>query len=338
MIVTRTPFRISFAGGGSDFPAYYQEEPGMVLSAAIDKYVYLTVKKAFGDVYRVSYSRTELCDRLEQIEHPIVRECLKIIPAPVGLEIVSVADLPARTGMGSSSSFTVGLVGALHAMSGRITGAEALARTACEVEIDILHEPIGKQDQFIAAYGGLQFIQFMPNGEVFVDPVICSREVRLELNRRLVLFYTGATREAKLVLAKQNQRTSQNRESLRELCRIAREMRDVLTIGKDLNSFGRLLHEAWTLKKGLESSISTPSIDEAYAKGIAAGAIGGKLLGAGGGGFLLFFCEPHLQGRLRAELNSLVEVPFGFEPQGCKIIYIGDEHWGGRAYSSIGME
>ena len=337
MIVTRTPFRISFAGGGSDLPSFYEGEPGMVLSAAIDKYVYLTVKKAFGDGYRISYSRTELCDTVEQIEHPIVREALRQIQGPKGLEIVSIADFPSRTGMGSSSSFTVGLVGALRAMNGRITEAEQLARLACQIEIDLLHEPIGKQDQYIAAYGGLQFIQFAPDGEVYVDPVICSRTTRVELNRRLMLFYTGGTRDAKSVLAKQNSRTPQNRESLRELCRIARRMRDVLTLGNDLNAFGGLLHEAWTLKKTLEPSITTSNIDEAYLRGIEAGALGGKLLGAGGGGFLLFFCEPHLQERLRAELSDLVQVPFEFEPQGCKVIYIGDEHWGSRAFSSTAM-
>jgi D-glycero-alpha-D-manno-heptose-7-phosphate kinase len=327
MIVTRTPFRISFAGGGSDLPAYYREEPGMVLSAAINRYVYLTVKKGFADNYRVSYSRTELPGAIDDIEHPIVRECLKAVPAPVGLEIVSIADLPAQTGMGSSSSFTVGLLGALHALNGRLVSAEQLASLACEIEIERLGEPIGKQDQYIAAYGGLQFIQFMPNGRVFVDPVICAQHTRSELNRRLLLFYTGATREAKSVLQKQNSRTAANRSNLRDLCRIAGFMREVIVSGKDLNAFGRLLHDAWMLKKSLETSISTPLIDEAYQAATAAGALGGKVLGAGGGGFLLFFCEPHLQNRLRAALAHLKEVPFAFEPQGCKVIYVGDEHW-----------
>ena len=328
MIITRTPFRISFAGGGSDFPSFYAEEPGMVLSAAIDKYMYLTVKKAFGATYRVSYSRTELRERIEDIEHPIVRECLKTVPSPAGLEIVSIADLPASTGMGSSSSFTVGLLGALNAMAGRVVGAGGLAAAACDIEINRLFEPIGKQDQYIAAYGGLQFIQFMPNGDVFVDPVICSQEIRAELSRRLLLFYTGATRDAKTVLTRQTTRTTVNRPNLRELCRIARDMRDILTTGKDLNVFGRLLHEAWMLKRGLESTISNPAIDAWHSKAMEAGALGGKLLGAGGGGFLLFFCEPHLQGPLKSALSDLYSVPFDFEPQGCKVIYVSDEHWG----------
>ncbi len=334
MIVTRTPFRISFGGGGSDLPAFYREEPGMVLTAAIDKYVYLTVKKAFGEGYRISYSRTELRGRIEEIEHPIVRECLKLVPAPQGLEIVSIADLPASTGMGSSGSFTVGLLGALNAMSGRVVSAAHLAGNACDIEINRLGEPVGKQDQYIAAYGGLQFIQFLPDGSVSVDPVICPMEVRAELSRRLLLFYTGATRVASSVLHRQNERTEVNRGNLRELCRVAREMRDVLVAGRDLNVFGHLLNEAWQLKKGLESTISNPSIDGWYGTALEAGALGGKLLGAGGGGFLLFFCEPHFQGRLKSALAELRHVPFGFEPQGSKVIYVGDEYWANPASSS----
>src|SRR5262245_19583285 len=176
MIVTRTPFRISFAGGGSDLPAYYSQEPGAVLSAAINKYIYLTVKRSFGGKFRVSYSKTEICDSIEELEHPIVRECLKTVGMKTGLEIASIADIPAETGMGSSSSFAVGLLTALHAYTGRFVFQEQLARQACEIEIDRLGEPIGKQDQYIAAYGGLQFLRFMPDGSVFADPVICTPE------------------------------------------------------------------------------------------------------------------------------------------------------------------
>lgn len=329
MIITRTPFRISFSGGGSDVPAFFREEPGMVLSVAIDKYMFLIVKKAFDSGYRVSYSKTELQARGEDIEHPIVRECLKEVPLPSGLEIVSIADLPARTGMGSSSSFTVGLLGALHALAGRPSGAELLARTACDIEICRLGEPIGKQDQYIAAYGGLEFIQFLPSGDVLVEPVVCSSEVRTELGRRLMLFYTGATREARTVLTSQNARCHLNRGGLRELCAIARRMRDVLIGGKDLNEFGRLLHEAWLLKRGFDEAVSSSAIDEWYERAIDAGALGGKLLGAGGGGFLLFFGEPHLHGRIKRALG-LRQVPFSFEPQGFRVIYVGDEHWANR--------
>jgi D-glycero-alpha-D-manno-heptose-7-phosphate kinase len=281
MIITRTPFRVSFAGGGSDLQSFYAEEPGMVLSSAISRFMYLTVKESFGNTFRVSYSRTELCDRAGEIEHPIVRECLKALRMERGLEIVSIADLPAQSGMGSSSSFTVGLLSALYALRGQNVDAGRLARLACEIEINRLGEPIGKQDQYIAAYGGIQFIQFQPDGRVYVDPVICSAETRRELNRRLLLFYTGNRRAARSVLASQNAHAGANREGLRRLCGIARAMRDVLTEGRDLNAFGHLLNEAWEVKKGLESSISTPAIDELYERGVRAGALGGKLLGAG---------------------------------------------------------
>ena len=327
MIVTRTPFRVSFAGGGSDLRSFYMEEPGMVLSSAISKYMYLVVKERFGNTFRVSYSQTELCDRAKEIEHPIVRECLAALGIERGLEIVSIADLPAESGMGSSSSFTVGLLSALYALRGQNADAGRLARLACEIEINRLGEPIGKQDQYIAAYGGIQFIQFMPDGNVFVDPVICSAETRRELHRRLLLFYTGHTRSARTVLARQNARARANRDSLRRLCGVARSMRDVLTEGHDLSAFGHLLHEAWEIKKGLEASITNSAVDELYERGMRAGALGGKLLGAGSGGFLLFFCEPARQAAFRRALAEAEEIPFAFEPQGSKIIYVGEDQW-----------
>jgi len=327
MIMTRTPFRISFAGGGSDLASFYQEEPGMVLSAAIAKYMYLIVKESFGNTFRVSYSQTELRDRAEAIQHPIVRECLAALKIARGLEIVSVADMPAQTGMGSSSSFTVGLLAALHALRGRHADAGTLARLACHIEINQLGEPIGKQDQYIAAYGGLQFIQFLPDGSVYVDPVICSTDTKRDLSRRLLLFFTGCTREARAVLSRQNAKAVANRAALRRLCAVARSMREVLIQGGDLRGFGVLLHEAWEVKKKLESTISNPDIDELYERGMRAGALGGKLLGAGGGGFLLFFCEPNKQAALRRAMEKVVEVPFGFEPQGSKIVYVGEDQW-----------
>ena len=327
MIITRTPFRVSFAGGGSDLAAFYEHEPGMVLSAAINKYMYLTVKPRFGNTFRVSYSRTELRDQVDYIEHPIVRECLTQLDVHRGLEIVSIADLPAKSGMGSSSSFTVGLLNALHALKGHFTTADQLAREACAIEIDQLKEPIGKQDQYIAAYGGLQFIQFFPDGSVFVDPVICSSDTKRELSRRLVLFFTGETRDASSVLEKQRSNTNGRLGALRRLCGLARQMREVLTAGKDLNVFGHLLHEAWETKKSLECSISNPRIDCAYQRAREAGALGGKLLGAGSGGFLLFYCEPHRHEQLKRVLEGLEEVPFCFDPQGTKVIYVGEDHW-----------
>ena len=327
MIITRTPFRISFAGGGSDLEDYYHREPGVVLSTAINKYIYLTVKERFGNTFRVSYSQTELCDSVDQIQHPIVRESLKRLSVERGLEIVSVADLPAQAGMGSSSSFTVGLLHALHALAGHVVTPARLAEQACEVEIERLKEPIGKQDQYIAAYGGMQMVRFMPNGDVTVDPVICPRGTRQELNRRLVLFFTGRTRNAREVLAKQRATIDSQRETLRRMCRIAEQLREVLTVGMNLNDFGQLLHQAWEAKRSLESSISNQAIDDFYERGIKAGALGGKLLGAGSGGFLLFYCEPHLQARLRRALSGLVEVPFSFEPEGSKVIFVGIDQY-----------
>ena len=325
MIISRTPFRISFAGGGSDLASYYSDEPGMVLSTAIDKHMYIAVKEHFDRTFRISYSRTEIVNSVDQIEHRIVREVLGQLNFREGLEIVSMGDLPARTGLGSSSSFTVGLLHALYALQSRVVSAERLASEACRIEIDQLHEPIGKQDQYIAAYGGLQFIQFNPDGSVFIDPVVCKRETRRELNRRLLAFFTGDTRDTRDILSKQRANTPDKKPMLRKMCSIARDLRDVLTIGRDLNAFGNLLHQAWEAKRSLEQSISNPKIDEFYDRGLRAGAIGGKLLGAGGGGFLLFFCEPHKQDGLRAELAELRELKFSFDPEGTKIVHIGSD-------------
>ena len=325
MIITRTPFRISFAGGGSDLEAFHSHEPGVVLTTAIDKHMYIAVKDHFDLNFRISYSKTEFADSVEKIEHRIVKACLQAVDVKRGVEIVSMADLPARTGLGSSSSFTVGLLHALYAMQGKVVSPDRLAREACCIEIEKLNEPIGKQDQYIAAHGGLQFIQFNPDGTVFVTPVACTAETRAELNRRLLMFYTGITRDASEVLVKQKAASSEKHLVLRRMCGIARELREVLTDGHDLNVFGRLLHENWEAKKSLESSISNPQIDEYYERGIQAGALGGKLLGAGAGGFLLFFCEPHQQKRLREELSDLRELTFSLEPEGSKIVYIGGD-------------
>ncbi len=327
MIITRTPFRISFAGGGTDLAAFYEREPGAVLSTAIDKYMYITVNERFGNSFRISYSRTELAEKRDDIEHPIVRASFEMLNVNTGIELVSIADLPAQGGMGSSSSFTVGILHALHALQGHVVTAQRLAEQACEIEIGRLGEPIGKQDQYIAAFGGLQLIQFMPDGKVFVDPVICRAETMHELNRRLMLFFIGGARNARDVLSKQRANTDEKMPALRRLRELAFELRDILTLGRDLNAFGHGLHQAWEAKKCLETSIHNTAIDDYYARALEAGALGGKLLGAGGGGFLLFFCEPHLQERVRRALTPLPEIRFQFEPQGSKIIYVGTDRW-----------
>ncbi len=323
MIITRTPFRISFAGGGSDLRASYARQPGAVLCTAIDKYMYLAVKEHFGRSFRVSYSRTEYSETIDGIQHPIVRECLKLVGVERPLEIVSMADLPAQAGMGSSSSFTVGLLHALYAFRDEVVTPNVLAEEACHIEIERLGEPIGKQDQYIAAYGGLQFIQFHQDGRVQVEPVACSKEVYRELDRRLLVFFTGITRSAREVLARQQRHTAEKLGVLAELCEIARRMRDVLVQGKDLGEFGRLLDESWQRKKSLEASISNDAVDAIYRRGREAGALGGKLLGAGAGGFLLFYCEPEAQPRLRETLGELTEVPFSFCPHGTRIVHHG---------------
>lgn len=323
MIITRTPFRISFAGGGSDLASVYALQPGAVLCTAIDKFMYIAVKEHFGRSFRVSYSKTEYSETVEGIQHPIVRECLRSVGAASPLEIVSMADLPAQSGMGSSSSFTVGLLHALYAHRGEVVPPNVLAEEACRIEIERLGEPIGKQDQYIAAYGGLQFIRFRSDGGVQVEPVVCSKEAYRELDRRLLIFFTGITRNARDVLARQNRNTPRNLPLLAELCEVAERMRDLLTAGRDLAGFGGLLAEAWRRKKALESSISNDAVDSIYEKGCRAGALGGKLLGAGGGGFLLFYCEPERQPRLREALSDLTEVPFSLCPHGTRIVHHG---------------
>ncbi len=327
MVITRTPFRVSFAGGGSDLEAFYSHRPGMVLSSTINKYMYMTVKERFGGTFRISYSQTEIAERIEEIRHPIVRECLSFMGVQEGLEIVSIADLPAGSGMGSSSCFTAALLLALHAMRGDLAAPRQLAEETCYIEIDRLGEPIGKQDQYIAAYGGLRGIEFQSDGDVFVAPVICSQATRVELNHRLMLFFTNRTRDARSVLRAQQENTADRLEQIAEMCRIAQEMKAVLQSGRNLNEFGKLLDHAWRLKKTLSTRISNSDIDDYYDRAMKAGAIGGKLLGAGSGGFLLFYCEPHRRAEVRRALADLPEVPFALEPEGSKVIYVENSGW-----------
>lgn len=330
MIISRTPFRISFLGGGTDLPDFYQEEEGAVLTTAIDKYIYITVNDRFDESYRLSYSKTEICDRVDQIEHKIFRNVLEKYAEAAreknggrGLEILSMADIPAGTGLGSSSSFTVGLLHALKGHIGIFQSAEELAAEASRIEIEDLKEPIGKQDQYAAAYGGLQYIRFLPTGEVSVEPVICSRRTKSELEASMLVFYTGMTRSASGVLSEQKKNTSQKRETLRAMRDLALRMKKVLENGESIKEAGALLHEGWMLKKTLASGISVGQIDEWYDRARSAGASGGKILGAGGGGFLMVLCEPEKQNRVREELRELRSVEIGMESFGSKIIFVG---------------
>jgi len=322
MIITRTPFRISFVGGGTDLPDFYRREYGAVLSTAINKYMFITVNKSFDHRIRVGYSKTEMVDNVEEIKHPIVREALIYVGITNGIEITSIADIPAGTGMGSSSSFTVGLLNALYAFKGVLKSAEALAKDAAMIEIERAGHPIGKQDHYIAAFGGMQYIQFNPDESVFVNPVIFSPEVFEELQSNLILFYTGITRPANSILNDQKRNTPEKINILRKMRDLAYEMRETLTTGRNLARFGELLHQNWLYKRELSPLIASGPIDKYYQAGLNAGALGGKLLGAGGGGFLLFYCERQNQPKVREALG-LKEFTAGFARQGSQIIYVG---------------
>ncbi len=323
MIISRTPFRISFSGGGTDLKEFYKHEPGAVTSTTIDKYMYITVNKRFDHTIRISYSHTEIVNSIDEIKHPIIRETLKLVGLTDSLEMISIADIPSGTGVGSSSSFTVGLLHALYAYKGQHVTAERLADEACKIEIDILGEPIGKQDQYAAAYGGLQHIQFNPDESVYADPVICKKETKKMLSNNLLLFYTGITRKSSKILKKQKNGTKAKLNYLRAIRDLSYRIRYILIRGTNLDEFGEALHQNWLLKKQLVDGISNDKIDQYYRKARSTGALGGKILGAGGGGFLLLYCEKQCQKKVRETLNELKEVSFDLEPQGSKIIYVG---------------
>lgn len=324
MIISRTPLRLSFFGGGTDLKEFYGLEGGAVLSTAIDKYIFATVNKKFDDHIRVSYSKTEIVENVDQIRHELVREAMKMTGVVSGIEITTIADIPSQgTGLGSSSTFTVGLLNALHAYNGQHVPPEKLAKEACQIEIEIVKEPIGKQDQYIAAYGGMQFIQFNQDGSVYVDPLICDRKRLSELNDNLMLFYTGITRRAGSILTEQRANSSGDKiKELRAIKELALKAQKILQKGEFLDEFGKLMDEGWKIKKGLASGISTAQIDELYEKAKKAGALGGKIAGAGGGGFLLLYVPRERQIAVRKALSGLKETIFRFEPQGSKIIHV----------------
>lgn len=325
MIISRTPLRISFAGGGSDLHSFYRYEPGAVISTAINQYIYITVNKKFDRQIRASYSITEIVDSIEELQHELIREALNLVGLDGGIEITSISDIPSRgTGLGSSSTYTVGLLNALHAYTNRHAGAERLAQEACEIEIERCGKPIGKQDQYIAAYGGLQYIQFNPDGSVFVDPIICLPKTKKTLEDRFLLLYTGLTRSADEILENQSKNVEKDparRQILCDMTRLAKELREALC-NDDLDSFGELLHQGWVMKQQLADGISNPRINEWYAQARQHGAIGGKLLGAGGGGFLLFYALPEHHQEIIEALPELRHTPFQLESQGSKIIYV----------------
>ncbi|MDB6108569.1 MAG: kinase [Pedosphaera sp.] len=325
MIISRTPLRMSFMGGGSDLPVFYRRFGGAVVSTAINQFVYVTVNKKFDQRIRVSYSRTEEARSVDRIKHPLVREAMKMLGIAGGIEITSIADIPAKgTGLGSSSSFTVGLLHVLHAFAERHAGAEQLAKDACEIEIERCGEPIGKQDQYAAAFGGLNYIQFNPDDSVVVEPIICKRQTIEQLQSHTLVFYTGLTRSASSILQHQQNGMASDKKKqsvMRRMTKLAQQMRCDLQQNR-VDAFGEIIHESWLLKKTLASGISNGSIDDAYARARTAGAVGGKLLGAGAGGFLMFYAPPERHDEITRALDGLRRMQFRFEPQGSKIIFV----------------
>jgi D-glycero-alpha-D-manno-heptose-7-phosphate kinase len=322
MIISRTPFRISFTGGSTDLKSFYSMAGGAVVSTTINKYMYITVNKRFDHTIRASYSKTEIVDDAEQVTHPIIREALKMTGIKTGIEITSIADIPSGTGLGSSSSFTVGILNALYAYQGRYVSAKELAARACEIEIEILKEPIGKQDQYAAAFGGINLIQFNPDETVYVDPVIMPKEKHAGLADSLLLFYTGIQRSASSILKSTEERKVDNFEKKLDLKNHSLELVEILRTESEISQFGKLLHKGWLTKKQLSPEISNSQINDYYEMALKNGATGGKLLGAGGGGFLLLFVPKEHQSTIRNVFSFLKELPFEFEYQGSKIVYV----------------
>ena len=328
MIITKTPFRISFCGGGSDMPAFYTKHEGCVISTSINRYMYISIHPYFDEKSTaLKYSQTEIVDNIHDIKHKIFREVLNDMNVS-GVEITSTADVPSGTGLGSSSSFTVGLLHSLYCYKGKYVAKDKIAAEACDVEINRLGNPIGKQDQYAAACGGLNLITFHQDDTVSVEPVIMHQETLKALQENLVIYYTGITHDANKILAEQKKNISSQKDKIDNLirmCELAKEMKKSLE-NDELSDFGELLNEGWQKKKELASGITDSRINEMYETAMRNGAIGGKLLGAGGGGFLLFYCEKYKQKRMEEALG-LNKFPIQFEHDGTSVVYIGDKYW-----------
>lgn len=327
MIISKTPLRMSFVGGGSDLPVFYRKYGGAVVSTAIDKFVYIWLNKKFDNRIRISYSKTEEPKTVERIKHPLVRESLKMLGIEGGIEIASIADIPAKgSGLGSSSSYTVGLLHALHAYMGQFASAEQLAKESCEIEIERCGDPIGKQDQYAAAFGGFNFIEFYPDDSVSVEPIICKADTMQRLQDNILVFYTGITRSASELLKTQQRVVAAEKPKqkvLMQMVKLARQLKAELQ-KNHLDAFGEIIHENWELKRSLSPGISTGPIDDWYNRGRHAGAVGGKLLGAGNGGFMMFYAPQERHEAIRRELKELRPIEFRFEQQGSKIIFVHD--------------
>jgi D-glycero-alpha-D-manno-heptose-7-phosphate kinase len=323
MIISKTPLRMSWVGGGSDLPAYYREELGAVLSTSIDKYVYIALNPKFDNKIRLNYSKTEEVTSLNEIEHPIFREALKHTNVTSGIEIASMADIPSKgSGLGSSSSFTVGLLNALYAYKNQFSSNEKLASEACDIEMIKCNEPIGKQDQYAAAYGGINLIKFHANEIVSVEPIICKPSLSKNIEDHTLIFYTGRTRSASKLLAKQSEDllTIERKKLMRRMVDLAFELKNELE-SDSIQNFGQILHENWMLKSQLTKGITDNQIDGWYQVGLKNGALGGKLLGAGNGGFIMFFAPPETHSKICTALSDLQNVKFKFENSGSQIVF-----------------
>lgn len=323
MIITRTPFRVSFFGGGTDYPLWYKEHGGAVLSTTIDKYCYISCRylpQFFSHRHRIVYSKIENVGEVSEIEHPAVRAVLEWLRWERGLEVHHDGDLPARSGLGSSSSFTVGLIHALNALQGRYISKDELAVQAIHVEQEVIRENVGSQDQVSAAFGGFNRIQFRQDGRFDVDPIVLRRDRLDALQGSLMLCFTGLSRFASEVAKSKLQNFKNRQTELRRLHEMVDAAIEILRGEAPITEFGRLLDEGWRYKRSLSDKVSTTEIDELYAKARSSGAVGGKLLGAGGGGFLLLFAPPEAQPAVRAKLDRLVHVPFEFETSGSRVV------------------
>lgn len=323
MIVSRTPHRISFFGGGTDYPEYYLKYGGKTLGVAINKYSYLNVRKLppfFNYKHRIVYSKQENVNNLDEIIHPSVRETLKYMNIQDGLCIHHDGDIPARSGMGSSSAFTVGLINSINALNGKITSKYDLTKNAIHIEQNLIKENVGSQDQVFAAYGGLNIVNFLQNGKISIAPILLDNDKMLEFQDNIMLFFSGLSRTASDIVEEQMKRTAINVPNLNKMKNLVDEAYNILTSNRDLREFGELLNSTWELKKSLSSKITSPQIDLMYSKAIKAGAIGGKLLGAGGGGFMSFYVEKKNQEAVKKALNEYLYIPFKFDFDGSKIV------------------
>jgi D-glycero-alpha-D-manno-heptose-7-phosphate kinase len=333
LIISRTPFRISFLGGGTDYPSWYRSHGGAVLATTINKYCYISCRYLppfFEHRIRIAYSKVERCNAIDEIEHAAVREVLRYLKIDMGVEIHYDADLPARGGLGSSSAFVVGLLNAVYALKGHMSNKRQLALESIYVEQELLKETVGSQDQVMAAYGGFNHVTFLPNGGIVVNPVTISQERLVELGSHLMLFFTGLARTASEVAKSYVPHLAEKQTELRSMSDLVDEGVAILNSGQDICRFGELLHESWRIKHSLSSQVSNAYVDEVYAEARRAGALGGKLTGAGGGGFLLLFASPSERKAVRERLSKLLYIPFKMESCGSQIIFFdpGEDHSG----------